>query len=117
MIKINLDFFSKKSGTSKETDNSIRDFQKELQDKLDQNNSKLDDNILFTLDRFEGDFAICENKTTGEMINIPKELIASSAKAGAILKIENGKYVLDEEETAKAQREIKDLANNLFKRK
>lgn len=117
MIKINLDFFRKNRNNLKETDNYTNNLRKELKEKLDQTDSILKDNTLFALDRFEGDFAVCENRTTGEIINIPKELISSNAKEGSILKIENSKYILDEQETTKAQKEIKNLANNLFKRK
>ena len=71
----------------------------------------------FSIDRFEGDFAICENKQTGEMLNIPKTELPSNISEGDIIKFENGKYVLDIEATNKEKQEIKNLVDNLFKRK
>lgn len=47
---------------------------------------------LFTLDRYEGDFAVCENRSTGEMIDIPRLKITPYAKDGDIIKLENNIY-------------------------
>ena len=73
--------------------------------------------IYYSIDRFSGEFAVCENQTTGEFINIPKFLIESSARPGDIIKKENDKFIIDIEKTKKAKEEIKTLANSLFKRK
>ena len=78
---------------------------------------EINESILYTLDRFEGKFAICENRITGEFINVPKNLIDKNAREGDILKFSNNKYLLDEISTQKAREEIKDLAKSLFKRK
>ena len=71
----------------------------------------------FSVDRFEGDFAVCENRTTGDFINIPISELPENVKKGSILKFENGIYILDIESTKKEQEEIKNLVDNLFKRK
>lgn len=71
----------------------------------------------FSVDRFEGDFAVCENRKTGEMITIHKSDLPENIKEGSILKYENGTYILDIESTKKEQEEIKNLVDNLFKRK
>ncbi len=73
--------------------------------------------VQYSIDRFEGDFAVCENLSTGEFINISKSEIPIEATKGSILILENGKYVLDSEATKKAQEEIKSIVNNLFKKK
>jgi len=74
-------------------------------------------NTSFSIDRFEGDFAICENRETNEMINIEKSLLPEECKEGDIIKFENCKYVLDKFETQKEKEEIKNLVDNLFKKK
>ena len=68
------------------------------------------ENTLFVLDRYEFKYAICENMTTGKMVNIPKSLIDSSAKDGDILKLKNGTYIIDHLKTQKQ----KDKSVELF---
>lgn len=72
--------------------------------------------LIFSIDRFENEFAICENMQTGEMVNIEKSLLPQEAKEGSIIKYENGNYVLDFEKTVKRQENIKNIVNNLFKK-
>lgn len=71
----------------------------------------------FSVDRFEGDFAVCENRETGEFVNIPLSELPENIKQGSIIKFENGNYILDIESTKKEQEEIKNLVDNLFKKK
>lgn len=78
--------------------------------------NKLEKTTFFSIDRFEDDFAICENKTTGEMVNINKSILPESSKEGDILKFENGVYIIDKDATQNAQTEIKNMVNNLFKK-
>lgn len=68
----------------------------------------------FTFDRIEGDFAICENRQDGSMIQVPKTLIDSSASIGSILRIENGKFLPCKEETLEARQTIKNLLDDLY---
>lgn len=72
--------------------------------------------ITYSIDRFEGEYAVCENKKTGEFINIPKNILPDNCKEGSILKFINGNYILDIEETKKEQENIKKLVDNLFKK-
>lgn len=85
-------------------------FSKELNNHLDIKNS------TFSIDRFEGELAVCENRATGEMINIEKSLLPEDATEGSIIKLEDGKYILDENATQKKQEQIKNMINNLFKK-
>lgn len=78
--------------------------------------NQIEKTTFFSIDRFEGDFAICENKSTGEMVNIKKSLLPESSKEGDILKFENGVYILDKVATQNNQNEIKNMVNNLFKK-
>ena len=70
---------------------------------------------LFTLDRFESNYAVCENRTTGEMYDIPKSLIDPLVKEGKIIKFENGKYRMDYETSAKQSQIIKELVEKVTK--
>lgn len=72
---------------------------------------------IFSIDRFEGDFAVCENKQTGEMLSIHRTELPQNISEGDIIKFENGKYILDIEATNKEKQEVKDLVDNLFKKK
>ena len=67
--------------------------------------SKAPEDTLFTLDRYESEYAVCENRTTGEMFDIPRLMVDPYARDGDILKLENGKYRIDYNENEK-QREI-----------
>lgn len=67
--------------------------------------SKVPENTLFTLDRYESDYTVCENRSTGEMFDIPRLMVDPYARDGDILKLENGKYRIDYNENEK-QREI-----------
>ena len=71
-------------------------------------------NTTFSIDRFEENYAVCENLKTGEFINVPTNLLPTNSSEGSILKFENGKYVLDEEKTKLAREETENLVNNLF---
>ena len=74
---------------------------------------QLPQDTLFTLDRFEGNYAVCENRITGKIYDIPKSLVEPSAKNGDILKLENGKYIVDYEETINNKKIIKELLKNV----
>ena len=67
-----------------------------------------------TIDRFEGNFAVCE-KADRTMINIPKEKIPPEAKEGDILIIEGDSIKIDTDSTAKRKKSIDKLMNDLWK--
>ncbi len=90
---------------------------------MDSNNNNLNklnntiEKISFSVDRFEDNFAVCENLKTGEFINISILELPENIKEGSIIILENGKFILDIESTKNVQKEIKNLVDNLFKRK
>ncbi len=90
---------------------SNSDFSKELEKSISKTS------ISYSIDRFEGEFAICENRETKEFINIKKSLLPQNCKSGDIITLKNGEYVLDIETTKKEKDEIKQLVDNLFKKK
>ena len=65
--------------------------------------------MLITIDRFEGDFAVCE-MIDGKFLNLPKEFLPSGSKEGSKIRIE-----LDLEAEEKDRERIKSKMNNLFK--
>ena len=73
--------------------------------------------ISFSIDRFEEDFAVCENKLTEEIILISQNLIPKEAKSGDILIFKNNMLIVDIQETQTQQENIKNLVEQLFKRK
>lgn len=102
---MNLDFYENRNNNFKSN------FSKDLENHISKTN------LSFSIDRFEGNFAVCENLQTHEMINIEKSLIPKNCKTGDIIVFADGKYILDENQTKKEKEEIKNLVNNLFKRK
>lgn len=66
------------------------------------------------VDRFEGDFAVCE-KEDRRMINIERAMIPSEAKEGDVLIVDGGSITIDEAETEKRKRLIEELARDIWK--
>ena len=87
----------------------VNQFQRELTNKLEEMENK------FTVDRFEGNIAVLENRDTGEMININKNDLPQDAKEGSILRLNNNKYEIDVEEQKEVEKRIKDKMNKLWK--
>lgn len=84
-------------------------FQRELTNKLEEMENK------YTVDRFEGDIAVLENRNTGEMLNVSRNDLPREVKEGTILKINNNKYEIDLEEQKIVEDRIKDKMNKLWK--
>lgn len=61
------------------------------------------------IDRFEGNFAVCEINAD-LFVNIPIEALPSDVKEGDVINI-----TVDETETQKRKRNIDNLMNRLFK--
>lgn len=62
----------------------------------------------FTIDRFEGNFAVVETET-GVLLNIPKELLPEDAVEGDVFSIEK-----NIKETENRKKRIDGLMNELF---
>lgn len=80
-------------------------------------NNNLNPSTKFIVDRFEENFAVCENRETGNFLDIPKKFISDDVKPGNVIKLENDLYVPDNEAYQTDLEEIKKLANSVFKRK
>lgn len=66
------------------------------------------------IDRFEGDFAVCE-KPDRTMLNVNRNLLPSNVKEGDALIIEGDSIKIDSAETSKRKKKIKNLMNDLWK--
>lgn len=90
----------------KEFKTFVSNFIKELEEKLMEE--------IYTIDRFEGEFAVCENRESGKMINIKKEDLPQNIKEGSIIKYKNGEYSIDEEKEQEISDRIKQKMDNLW---
>lgn len=70
--------------------------------------------MQFIIDRFEGEYAVCEIIGKKEMINIPIVDLPERAQEGTVIDIVEGKYVVNENETFSRSNRIKDLMNSLW---
>lgn len=77
--------------------------------------SKVPESTLFTLDRYESDYAVCGNRSTGEMFDIPRLMVDPYARDGDILKLENGKYRIDYNENEKQREFSQELTRRITK--
>ena len=66
------------------------------------------------IDRFEGNYAICE-KEDRIMINIEKTKIPATAKEGDVLIISDGSIIIDKSGTETRKKEIEELTKDLWK--
>jgi hypothetical protein len=67
-----------------------------------------------TIDRFEGEFAVCE-KPDRTLINIPRNRLPAGAMEGDILVLEGEMVGMDDQATSKRKKDINLLMNDLWK--
>lgn len=65
------------------------------------------------IDRFEGDYAVCE-KEDKTIIDIKKDHLPPSAKVGDVILYENGIYSIDEDTTQQRKQRIEKLMDDLW---
>ena len=68
----------------------------------------------YVVDRIENNIVVCEERKTGKMVNIKKEILPKEVKEGDIIKFENGLYSIDYEETKKEKERIANKFNNIL---
>lgn len=107
---MNLDFFN---NLSKKINDSISDFTKDLNNFLENNSFK--DGDCFTVDRFENNFVVLEDRQTENLINVSINKLPSNIKEGDLLSFQNGNFILDKEQTNKLQNDIQSRFNKLKK--
>ena len=89
------------------TGNGINEDEIELAQKLDAIEE-------FTVDRFEENYVVLENRKTNEIINVNKNELPEGIDEGDILDKINGKYILDRNKTEEVSNRISDKMNNLW---
>ncbi len=70
--------------------------------------------MKLTIDRFEGKFAVCMQED--KIINIPRYKLPIEAKDGDCLVLENGFFVVKNEETEEKRRSVKKFMEDLKKK-
>ena len=110
---MNLNFLEELGKAVEKTINKERDIKgiKKEEVELAQ---KLDAIEEYTIDRFEENMAVIEDRKTGKIKNISKEKLPIQSKEGDIIKCINRKYFLDIEETEKIEKDIQEKYNNLW---
>lgn len=68
----------------------------------------------FTIDRFEEDIAILENRKTGKMIEVARDKLPNDVKEGDILNKINGKFIVNDNATTKITESIEEKMNRLW---
>lgn len=70
--------------------------------------------MRLTIDRFEGKFAVCIQED--KVINIPRYKLPIEAKDGDCLELENGFFIVKNEETQEKRRSMKQFMDDLKKK-
>ena len=98
-----------------EKENSINIENEEIENELNLKSDK-ETRLLgqITVDRFEGDIVVLEDRKNNKMINVKREDLPANIKEGDILKEVDGKYFIDEELTQKTSHRIKRKMDELW---
>ena len=75
---------------------------------------KLEKEKILVVDRFEEDFAVCEDRSSKKIKNIEISKLPEQVKEGDILRFKNNKYEIDEEKRKEIEKRINDKMKNLF---
>ena len=102
--------------------NHIQEKMTDIKNEIKQNNTseeielakKLDAIEEYSVDRFEGEYAVLENRETNEIKHIKKDMLPENIKEGSILQYVNGKYTYNEELTKEENNRIQDRMNKLW---
>mgnify|MGYP003178880552 FL=1 len=89
----------------------ISEFLKELEKGLRNMNNEIKE---YTIDRLEGNFAVCEDRDTGEMVDFKRDDLPQNAREGSILKYSNGKFEIDSKQEQEVSERIKQKMDNLW---
>lgn len=76
----------------------------------------LSKNQILIIDRFEGDFAVCERQDNGKMVDIERNLIPEEAIEGMQLKQDGDKFIIDYENCIIVRKSIVDILKNNWKK-
>ncbi len=68
----------------------------------------------YIIDRFEENFAVCEDRKTKKIINIEKSKLPKSAKEGDVIIKEKDKYNIDSKKTEEIKSKMKEKFADLW---
>lgn len=111
-MPINLGNLAKSVGKEliQNNQNLVSNFIKEMEEKL----QNMNDIKEYTVDRFEGNIAVCEDRDTKEMLNIKKEDLPSEIKEGSILTYKDGTFSINKEKEQEVSERISQKMDNLW---
>ena len=70
--------------------------------------------LALVVDRFEGEFAILQNLSSSEMVEIRLNSLPAGLKEGSVITLCNDKFVLDEIATKRRTNDIKAKMDDLW---
>lgn len=91
---------------SEEKINLIEEFIETLKQRIQEK--------ILVVDRFEGDFAVCEDRENCKIMNILKSELPNNVIEGDVLRFQNNQYKIDESEKRNIEDRIKQKLENLF---
>ncbi len=68
---------------------------------------------FWSIDRIEENFAVCEDENR-QRLEIPRDRLPEGAKEGDVLRLTDGGYEIDREETARRREENRRLLESLL---
>lgn len=96
---------------------SFTDVKHELRNLIDLINKRMktiEEGSIWVVDRFEENFAICENRETKEIRKINLKELPENLKEGNVLKLQSNKYELDLEEQQNIEKRIAEKMKNIW---
>ena len=70
---------------------------------------------MLRIDRFEGDYALCEDSRSCGIVPVPRAELPGDVKEGDLLAFIDGRYVVDRAATERLRRRILEKQNRLWK--
>ena len=96
---------------------SFTDVKHELRNLIDLIHKRMktiEEGSIWVVDRFEENFAICENRETKEIRKINLKELPENLKEGNVLKLQSNKYELDLEEQQNIEKRIAEKMKNIW---
>lgn len=85
-----------------------------IQEFLNTIKLKLEKEKILVIDRFEENFAVCEDRNNKKIVNIEISKLPEQVKEGDILRFKNNKYEIYEQKRKEIEEKINDKMKNLF---
>lgn len=106
--------------TKDEKDNLIRDLIKRVFEQQYNESNQLNDiekqyeEGTYVIDRFEGDYAVCENRENREMFNIKKANLPNDISEGDVLTYKENTFSINNELREEIEQRISEKVKNIF---